>query len=197
MTQQTSKQQKVFSKFDESGRLMTNHERWAAVEDEAGQWNSRYKMLAGLVRPFDEVLELGCGSQNLRHLLPEGCRYTPSDIIRRSDDCLLIDLNATELPELDRRYDICVLAGVLEYVADLDRALAWVFRQADAAVFSYAVTDHSPDLDKRHFIYGWFNHLSHDQVLSLTGRAGARCSQVGRWHGQHLYFVRGGAAAGR
>ena len=63
------------------------------------------------------------------------------------------------------------------------------------AVFSYAVTDHSPDLDKRHFIYGWFNHLSHDQVLSLTGRAGARCSQVGRWHGQHLYFVRGGAAA--
>lgn len=182
--------ERLYSQFDDHGNLTTNFERWRAIGTEDAKWDSRYKAITRYIRPFDRVLELGCGSERLKRHLPVGCRYLPSDIIQRSANCLVIDLNATVLAPLDDNHDVCVMAGVLEYVRDVDAIFTWLVARVDAIVFSYATVDQFPDLEKRNSVYGWFSHHSHEAVLAIAARRGLHCAQVSAWHRHGIYYAR-------
>ncbi|MBN8487327.1 MAG: hypothetical protein J0M20_06335 [Burkholderiales bacterium] len=176
-----------YARFDEQGQLVPNLARWTSIADESRKWRGRYRILAGHVAPGSAVIEFGCGDMALRDMLPPGCHYQPSDIVARSADSLVIDLDG-ELPsQLPRHYEVAVLSGVLEYVRDPAHALRWATSVADQVLFSYATLEDFPDLDKRHRIYGWFNHLNHLQVLALEG---LQVETIGRWHRQNLYRAR-------
>jgi hypothetical protein len=178
-----------FAKLDAKGNLATNFDRWRTIGREDSKWHSRYEMLVRYVRPFDRVLELGCGSQHLRGLLHETCRYTPTDVIQRTPDCHVVDLNSSSLPSL-AAHDICIAAGVFEYVADVSAVIDWACSLADSLAFSYCTTNDYPSIEKRHFEYGWFSHLTHDALLASCSTRGISCTRVGRWHRQNLYFAR-------
>jgi hypothetical protein len=179
-----------FAKLNDAGELETNYERWRCISAEDAKWRSRYEILAAYARPFDSVLELGCGSQHLRHLLHPTCNYVPSDVIQRSDDCLVIDLNSGSLPKFEVTFDLCIAAGVFEYVADVGAAIAWSCTLATALVFSYATTDDYPDINQRHFEYGWFSHLQDGALIEMCKDYGIACTSVSRWHRQNVYFAR-------
>ena len=53
-------------------------------------------------------------------MLPPDCTYTPSDIVARSPDFLVSDLNE-KIPFELSRFDTAVFSGVLEYVYDIEK----------------------------------------------------------------------------
>src|SRR5216684_8281329 len=53
--------------------------RWANSAALSSDWDSRTRLLAGLISPGSSVLEFGAGRQALKAMLADGCTYTPSD----------------------------------------------------------------------------------------------------------------------
>jgi tRNA (cmo5U34)-methyltransferase len=95
-------------------------DRWADVEKTYGHSNpDRAKEIAGKLIAFGVtgVLDLGCGDMKLGQLLKaEGVAYAPADVIARSPECLVVDLNADEVPSVD--VECAVMIGVLEFLED-------------------------------------------------------------------------------
>ena len=115
-----------------------------------GEWPERAEAAARLVgflplQPGDSLIDLGCGHQTIRHLLPKFLRYVPVDQRARSADCLVCDLN-THYPAGHHR--VVVALGLIEYLDNPQRFLRLVSQQADFAVFSYN-SDPDPERRKR------------------------------------------------
>jgi hypothetical protein len=78
---------------------MVNQNYWANKSMLFGSINpSRAKFVASLVAQLasTSVLDLGCGDQAVKDFLDKNvCQYIPADLVSRSDDCLVIDLDQT------------------------------------------------------------------------------------------------------
>ena len=74
------------ARVDRTARLArigaTDLGRWRDGRNLQPQWHARAAHAARHVPPGAHVLDLGAGAQALRDLLPAGCRYTPSDLLR-------------------------------------------------------------------------------------------------------------------
>ncbi len=104
-----------------------------------GQWPARARRAAALVEQLDlepgaSVLDLGCGNQTVRQLLPEGLEYRPFDRMARSPDTEVLDL-ASAHPATGG--DVALLLGVLEYLPDPLPTLSWVAQNCRHLVLSY------------------------------------------------------------
>ena len=74
------------------------------------------KLLSGL--DCKSVLDIGCGDQAVREYIDEEkCRYYPADYIKRSPDCIRVDLEK-EYPEGE--YDAVLSIGVVQYIENRD-----------------------------------------------------------------------------
>lgn len=150
-------------------------------------WDSRTVLLAGLIAPNSSVLEFGAGRMALRHYLPEGCSYTPSDLFEREPGILCYDLNAPQLPPLPD-FDVAVFGGVLEYVHDIPRVLTHLHAQCEYVVASYAVAGSKrlrSRLERRR--HGWVNDYSAEEFVGMFLHAGFYPRAERRWNGQMLY----------
>lgn len=104
---------------------------WAEVGD---RWPDRLANIARLVPPGSRVIDLGAGAQALQHYLRR-CDYTAADLDRRTPETLSFDMNGGVWPL--GRWDVAVLAGVLEYAERPVDVLAHVRRLAPTAIVSY------------------------------------------------------------
>lgn len=103
------------------------------------EWPARAQAAAALVselpwNPGDRLVDLGCGKQTLRALIPAELRYVPVDRVSRSADTIVIDLGV-ERPAGD--FPLGVALGLLEYLPDLRGFLAWLCAHVDHAVLSF------------------------------------------------------------
>ena len=89
--------------------------RWVRTAKERPRWDERNRMIAAYVPPGSSVLDLGAGAQTLAAHLPPGCAYQACDVVP-GPGVVLCDLDAGRWPALDRRYDVAVCSGVLEYL---------------------------------------------------------------------------------
>ena len=139
--------------------------RWSAV----GSWRWRAKRAAALIDPGSSVLDIGCGEMDLLPLLPPGCRYTGADVVKRTGETVVADLEAGEFP--DGQYDTVVMLGVLEYLPNV----RWVLDRARSAapemVLSYCTAMPGASLSMRQ-AKGWVNHFTEDDLLVLLTEAG-------------------------
>lgn len=160
-------------------------DRWQEPASLDPEWDDRTRLLASFIEPNSSVIEFGAGRLALKEMLPPGCTYRPADIVARSPDTLVFDLNG-EYPELSSRYDYAVLSGVLDYVEDLPRLFRWLAATTRIALFSYAITDrlHDPVTRRRS---GWVNHFSHDGISSIAAENGWSVSVLSDWQTQRLY----------
>ena len=70
-----------------------------------------------LISGVTGVLDLGCGDMKLGQLLrAEGVTYVPADVVARSPECLVVDLNADDVPSVD--VECAVMVGVVEFLED-------------------------------------------------------------------------------
>lgn len=101
-------------------------ERWADVSKTFGHSNpQRAKEVAAKLIGFGvrSVLDIGCGNMKLKeYLAPEQIAYIPADVVQRSPECLVVDLNTAPVPRCDA--ECVVMVGVLEFLTDIERVLA-------------------------------------------------------------------------
>jgi hypothetical protein len=146
----------------------TDLERWADERNLDPRWTPRSRRAARMIPPHTHVLDLGAGAQALRCLLPEGCRYTPSDVVARTRDTVVADLNRGGFP--GGRYDVVTALGVLEYVHDIEPVLAAMRAAAPMAVLSYCAVTGGQAADR--LKHGWVNAFPLEQLLRAAQRAG-------------------------
>lgn len=87
----------------------TDYQRWEKVDS---HWDERNEAISRIVNEDANVIEFGCGNMYLKKKVRN---YTPSDIYRRADNCLVCDLNTGIFPDLSR-FDTIVMSGVIEYI---------------------------------------------------------------------------------
>ena len=171
-------------------RKGSDYKRWAPEKNLSPSWDSRTKQIAKLIDARTSVIEFGAGRLILKASLPDGCTYTPSDLVDRGHGTIVCDLNSDALPQL-QTYDIAVFSGVLEYVNDLPRLISHLSNYVDVIIASYAVTD-TNKLNRRK--QGWVNDFSSKKFIELFGDAGFHCDHTEEWGAQLICRFRKGSA---
>lgn len=166
-------------------RKKTDIERWANDQNLDPDWGERTQIIASKIAAGSSVIEFGAGGLALQAMLPESCSYQPSDVVSRSAETIVLDLNH-EFPRLPQRYDYAVFSGVIEYVNDVSRVLVWLHSVASKLVMSYAITDNLHDPITR-MQSGWLNHLSDAELKRAFAEAGWRVERVTNWRAQVIY----------
>lgn len=118
-------------------------------------WSSRWLFVKDYIPNHVSVVDFGCGNkESLDYITPT--RYLGIDQLPSAD--LVADLNYPL--DLHDHYDVALLLGVLEYVADPDATLSYILHYADTfIVLSLAVKK------KDEWIQA-FTEQSIDQLLS-------------------------------
>lgn len=96
------------------------------------------------------------------HLAPN-CTYFPADVVARSPDCQVVDLNSRQFPS--GRYDYVTLLGVLEYIHDCPWVLTQIRNAAPNLIVTYC-TATSGDIKSRRGM-GWVNDFTDAEFRSL------------------------------
>jgi hypothetical protein len=179
-------------RYVSSVNRQTDYERWKDPESFPVTWEERSRIIAGMIAPGSSVLEFGAGSLRLPSYLPAGCAYTPSDLVARSPNTLVCDLNARPLPEF-ASYDVVVFSGVLEYLTDCGEVVRHAGRFCQQMIASYAVL-REPVSTVRfgRRTNGWLNDFTEDELYSLFAQAGRKPAQTVEWESQLIVrFVHG------
>src|SRR5205814_2229019 len=116
----------------------SDYRRWGDSRSLSPDWDSRTEQIARLIPPGATVLEFGAGRMTLRNYLPEGCQYTPCDLVDRGGGTIVCDLNARELPAFPP-LDVAVFSGVLEYINDINYLISHISGSVSTIIASYAV----------------------------------------------------------
>lgn len=146
----------------------TDYVRWSNEGSLLPAWRARSEEAAQLIPRCASVLDLGAGRMTLRELLDPTNEYTPADLVRRCDDCLVVNLNQHELPS--GSYDVVTVLGVLEYVIDPAWLLRGIAVTAPRLILSYFAYDGVGLSDR--IANGWLNALSHQELMSLLTATG-------------------------
>jgi hypothetical protein len=161
--------------------------RWQDDTSHYESWQERARLLATFVRPGERVFEFGAGNSAVPAALPPGCAYAGSDLAPLKDGIIVLDLNAPTLPPLIG-HDVAVCSGVLEYVHDLARLSAFLWRHFQSVVCSYAprMTSEPEEIAKRRYS-GWFSDLTAEEFTAIFTAAGFDLSRRDNWAGQALF----------
>ena len=157
--------------------------RWADPARIGEGAEARAAIAAPYIKPGEMVLDLGCGTMALRKLVPADVKYIPADLVMRSADCYLTDLNqhfyyVDELfpaaPTYEGRYDWVTLLEVTEFLHDLPRVFERVRKSSRGLIVSYRVM--APDIDDagkdRRRAAGYLNDITAERFEEYLTRAG-------------------------
>ncbi len=156
---------------DFTRRLMrarsTDAARWVRDEHLVRGARLRAGVAASFIGPESSVLDLGCGLMNLGLFL-QGNPYTPLDIVARSRDCLVRDLNQYGLPE--GRWEWVAALHLLEFIHDPEALLRQAAARCRELALSYHPVETVPVSERR--AAGFFNDMSRRDLLDVVSRAG-------------------------
>lgn len=167
---------------------LTDYDRWREMPTDWGKWYlARARTIARVIPDGARVLDIGAGSMILTRYLSPGCIYQPCDLFRRSDDCLVADLNLGEFPR--GRYDWVVMSGLLQYLNRPQWALEKAHDVASRGVFTYSPTvpNPPPEAIAHRKTLGWVNHLDIKAAPRMIRSAGWRITRVFYVHLNLIY----------
>lgn len=175
---------KVFTTTFYKSLKQSDINRWKKDKSLFLSWNERTQLLANQIIPDSKVFEFGAARMALKTMLPSGCIYLHSDIVKRNKNTLVIDLNA-ELPNISK-VDYIVFSGVLEYIFDVKRLLLHLAQFSEHFIFSYALTDAFPEISNRRY-NGWVSDLNTSHFLEIANELGWNYKIIGTWKKQTLF----------
>ena len=112
----------------------------------------RTSYLQRYIGPEDRsVIDFGAGSMHIQGFLGRGVKYHPVDIVRRSDDTILCDLNKRGFPSI--KADVAILSGILEYIKKPSSFLDKVSTCAEKIILTYNRALSGSHLSKNNFKY--------------------------------------------
>jgi hypothetical protein len=162
----------------------SDYDRWSKEKSLFSSWDERTQLLANQILPNSTVFEFGAAKLALKEMLPEGCTYLHSDIVKRAKDTLVIDLNK-EYPKLPQ-VDYIVFSGVLEYVFEVKELLIHLSQFTNHFVFSYAITNVFPEKSNRRS-HGWVSDLSEASILAIADEMKWSYTIIGTWKKQLIF----------
>lgn len=173
--------------------------RWADLDNFDPEWNERTQIIADLIAPDSRVLEFGAGRRHLQTVLDPRSTYLPSDLVKRSDDTFVADLNERPLPALDAlKPDVVIFAGVLEYITRLPDLPVWLASEVSTCIASYECATSAPRSFRRpaevarRWRTGWVNTYTEAELVSMFSAAGFDCLERRTWstpQGDERIFV--------
>jgi hypothetical protein len=172
----------------------SDYQRWCDARSLSPDWDKRTERIAQLIPPGAAVLEFGAGRMTLKDHLPEGCRYTPSDLVDRGHGTIVCDLNVRNLPVFPR-HDVAIFSGVLEYINDVGVLVQHLYQSVDVIITSYVVLGDRPRrLERR--LQGWVNDYTSSELEGLFAGSGFRRDHVENWGTERIFrFIRIGTMA--
>jgi len=171
-------------------------QRWLNYENLYENWEERTEFMAHWIPTETSVLEFGCGNMALKKYLPDGCQYKPSDIVRRDQETLVIDLNQNSPLSLPQ-HDVFFLSGVLEYVYDVEQFVKLSSQVCNLLIASYVAceTKTVSTLAYRRS-NGWVNDYSKVEFLNLLQNNGFKLLEEKVWKNQLIFcFHRNGTTS--
>jgi FkbM family methyltransferase len=199
----------MHTKRDEARDKLLTRQAARARASDAARWadparigqgaDARADVVAPYIKPGQMVLDLGCGSQALRSRVPKDAKYIPADIVPRSADCYLTDLNqhfyyVDELfpaaPTYEGRYDWIVLSEVCEFLHDLPRVFDRMKKSSKGLIVSYNVI--VPDADdaakEKRRAAGYLNDVTADRLEGFLTGAGWEIKERKQGGGTHWWI---------
>jgi hypothetical protein len=159
-----------------------NPYRWTDATSFCPEWIERSRIIARLIPKGSRVLEFGAGLSKLPSGLDHSCTYAASDLIGRSKDTWILDLEKRPLPALpDDRFDVAVFAGVLEYLSDVPGVISWISQYVTRCISSYEcapagghICGHLKRMWNRASL-GWVNAYTEEELKTIFAHAGFLC----------------------
>lgn len=164
----------------------SDYKRWETEKNLSQSWDSRTEQIAKLIDAKTSVIEFGAGRLVLKAYLPDGCAYTPSDLVDRGEGTVICDLNKRPLPEF-QSYDFAIFSGVLEYVNDVPFLISHLSNCMRTIIASYAVIDSNKENRRAR---GWVNDFSSKEFIEVFENAGFQCDHIEEWQSQLIYRFR-------
>lgn len=167
-------------------------DRWKREENLLAEWDSRTRIIADLIPDGADVIEFGAGRMILKDMLGVGTRYQPTDIVARTEETLVCDLNR-ETIVLPKKYSHAIFSGVLEYVRSIPHLVSSISLKVEWVIVSYSAVDHLPDIVQRKK-NGWVSHLSEAELLAVFAENGFQLKDVRTWREQNIYVLQRAAS---
>ena len=152
------------------------------------EWEQRSARIALLTPAGSRVYEFGAGESNLQSYLPSDCTLVSSDVVQRTPETFIVDLNRRPLPKIDGPEPrIAVFGGVLEYISDVPGVVSWIHQNFELCIASYECAEApSSMLDRirqrlRRTHEGWVNHYTRERFGQLFASQGFRLKQTESW----------------
>jgi hypothetical protein len=159
--------------------------RWRDDQLLDAEWDTRTKLMIRDIAAGSRVIDVGAGRQVARAMLPSGSEYVPVDIVSRSPDTIVCDLNQDKLPDL--RADWVIASGVIEYVHDAAAFINWMSVVAPRIVMSYEVADGETKYYRRS--QTWVNDFTSKHVLAILRQQGLIVDDIATWRRQKIYWL--------
>jgi hypothetical protein len=164
--------------------------RWTKRENLYANWEERTKLMAQWIPDESSVIEFGCGNMLLKKYMPQKAQYTPSDLVRRDKDTVVLDLNQKSPLEL-LRHNVFFFSGVLEYVYDVERLIQVSSQVCDLFIFSYVTCEiKTVSVLAQRRSEGWVNDYSKEEILILLQDKGFKLIEEKTWGNQLLFCFR-------
>ena len=163
--------------------------RWSDARELLPEWEERTRLLARLVPPGSHILEFGAGTRTLQKYLPPDCTYLPSDLVARTADTIVCDLNSRPLPDLSIfNIDTAVFGGVLEYIQNLPELAHWLSQYVQRCIASYECAQPQDNFWRRlqqrkaRACISWVSDFQEHEFITLFEAQGLHLVRRETWH---------------
>lgn len=172
-------------KLKQSGK--SDFSRWSKNDVFHDNWNERTKMLATYLNKNAKIIEFGAGSMSLRSQLLKSQRYTPSDLVSRTKETIVYDLNGTQNFDF-KNFDTAFFSGVLEYVFDIEALFKNMMDdKLENIILSYKCFEGNK---RARELNGWLSDYTERQLEEIFNNFNYRIVETNRWNGQKLYSLK-------
>ena len=157
--------------------------RWKNSNELFEDWDQRTSILGNYITPGSKVIEFGSGNMSLKKMLPKKCTYTPSDIVKRTEETIVCDLNEPISFDLSL-YNTAVFSGVFEYVYDIDTVFKQLEKHIPHIILSYACSD---ICTHNRLINGWLSEFTEKQLLDIFAKYSYDVIDKQEWRQQTIF----------
>jgi hypothetical protein len=154
--------------------------RWSNLPMETtSDWTARAAKAAALLADCEAVVDLGCGTMNLKRYLSSTTHYLPVDVVaHRDEQTMVVDFNREAPPALDSNAAACL--GLLEYLYNVKEFLESLAKCYRILVVSYNPFEAGDSLAHRRS-HAWVNDFPRQRLEELyvaTGWEIIRTDQI-------------------
>lgn len=142
----------------------TVDKRWINLEQ---SWDDRIKLMSTYIKPNSSVIDIGSGLEVLYKHLPNGCAYTPCDVVKRTERTIVCNINENIYPDVKER-DYIFLSGVLEYLKNLETFFSRISQYGNKIILSY----NSIDINRNQRDPTWVNAHTSREIIKMLKRNG-------------------------